>query len=59
MRLRKYLEMMGDKKAAYALGFKERTVMSWRLGHRIPRPAQAKVIVEKTPVTWQGIYEPY
>lgn len=56
MNLREYIEKMGDEKAAKLFQVKPRTVMSWRLGDRTPRPKQAKIIVEKSPVTMEGIY---
>lgn len=56
MELKTYIEQVGDAKAAKLFGVKTRTVMSWRLGDRTPRPKQAKVIVAKSPVTMNGIY---
>jgi hypothetical protein len=58
MDLIEYLEKMNDDtKAAKLFGVKPRTVLSWRLGDRTPRPAQAAVIVKKSPVTYEGIYK--
>lgn len=54
--LPEYIAQMGDAKAAKLFGVSERTVMSWRLRDRIPRPTQAKNIVSKSPVTMDGIY---
>lgn len=56
MTLPEYIASMGDEKAARLFGVERRTVMSWRLRSRIPRPKQAEVIVEKSPVTMEGIY---
>lgn len=56
MDLKTFIEQVGDEKAAKLFGVKPRTVMSWRLGNRTPRPKQAKVIVAKSPVTMNGIY---
>jgi hypothetical protein len=51
-----YLYSIGDKAASEALGVKRRTVKAWRLGLRTPRPAQARAIVERAPVTLADIY---
>jgi hypothetical protein len=56
--LPEYIAQMGDEKAARVFGVSRRTVMSWRLRNRLPRPAQAKRIVETSPVTIAGIYSP-
>lgn len=56
MDLIEYLEKMGDEKAANLFGVKKRTVMSWRLRERTPRPKQAQIITERSPVTMEGIY---
>lgn len=56
--LPEYIAQMGDEKAARLFGVETRTAMSWRLRSRTPRPAQAKVIVERSPVTMDGIYSP-
>ena len=58
MRLREYIKQLGDAKAAALWGVKRRTVESWRLGHRTPRPEQAERIVQTSPVTYEGIYAP-
>ena len=51
-----YLRTLGDEEAASVLGVKPRTVKSWRLGDRIPRPAQARAIVARAPVSMSDIY---
>lgn len=56
MNLPEYIAEMGDDKAARLFGVTKRTAMSWRLRDRFPRPAQAEVIVSKSPVTMEGIY---
>jgi hypothetical protein len=56
MDLKTYIEEVGDEQAARLFRVKKRTAQSWRLGARTPRPAQAKVIVKKSPVTFAGIY---
>ena len=55
-KLAEYIAEVGDEKAAAMFGVKTRTAKSWRLGDRYPRPEQAKVIVENSPVTYEGIY---
>jgi hypothetical protein len=56
MNLKEFIEQMGDEKAAKLFEVKPRTVMSWRLGDRVPRPKQARIITERSPVTLDGIY---
>jgi DNA-binding transcriptional regulator YdaS (Cro superfamily) len=51
-----YLAAIGDEEAARRLGVKVRTVKSWRLGDRVPRPEQARAIVGRAPVTLDDIY---
>jgi hypothetical protein len=58
MTLPTYIAQMGDEKAARLFGVKTRTAMSWRLRTRFPRPEQARVITERSPVTMDGIYSP-
>jgi hypothetical protein len=58
MRLPDYIKQLGDDKAAALWGVKRRTIESWRLGKRKPRPWQAAVIVQTSPVTYEGIYAP-
>ena len=56
MTLPEYIASMGDEKAARLFGVEKRTVMSWRLRDRTPRPVQAERIVANSPVTLEGIY---
>lgn len=51
-----YLRELGDARAAELFGVKPRTAKSWRRGERYPRPAQARVIAERSPVTLHDIY---
>ena len=51
-----YLKALGDKKASALYGVKPRTIKSWRLRDRTPRPEQARSIVEKSPVSFDSIY---
>lgn len=52
----RWLAENGDEIAAERLGVPRRTVKSWRLGDRIPRPAQARQIMERAEVTMDDIY---
>lgn len=54
----RYLDRVGDDAAAERLGVAKRTVQSWRLGERAPRPVQAQQITSKMPVTMDDIYRP-
>lgn len=56
MRLPDYIKQVGVAKFARAFGVKKRTVESWKRMERRPRAEQAQAIVEKTPVTMEGIY---
>ena len=57
MKLTEYLKQMGDdRKAAELFGVSKSAIAMWRTGQRMPRPKHAKVIVEKSPVTVEGIY---
>lgn len=56
MKLSEYISQQGDEKCAKLFGVPVRTIRSWRLKERRPRPAQAAVIVKKSPVTHEGIY---
>lgn len=54
-----YLTALGDERAASLLDVPARTVQSWRRGERMPRPAQARRIVERAPtVSMDDIYAP-
>lgn len=52
----RYLSSLGDEKAAEMLSMPKRTVKSWRLGDRFPRPAQARQIITVLPVSMNDIY---
>lgn len=52
----RYLEALGDKKAAEHLRVPKRTVQSWRLGERLPRPTQAREITLLAPISMNDIY---
>lgn len=57
MKLTEYLKQMkNDRKAAALFGVSERAVSSWRRGERRPSRKHVKVIIEKSPVTVDGIY---
>lgn len=57
MRLTEYIKQVGDEAAAQLFEVKIRTAASWRRRERMPRPEQARRIVERSPVTMDGIYE--
>ena len=56
MRLPDYIKQVGPAKFAKAIGVKRRTAESWLRMERRPRPEHAQKIVERTPVTMEGIY---
>ena len=56
MRLPDYIEQIGVNRFAKQFKVKPRTVASWKRMERRPRPEKAQEIVEKTPVTMEGIY---
>jgi DNA-binding transcriptional regulator YdaS (Cro superfamily) len=58
MTLSKFIESIGDDKAAELFGVSRRCASSWRQGTRSPRKEKAKQIVKKTDrkVTLEGIY---
>lgn len=56
MRLPDYIQQVGVAKFAKAFRVKPRTVESWKRMERRPRPEKAQEIVEKSPVTMEGIY---
>ena len=56
MRLPDYIEQIGVKRFAQQFKVKPRTVESWKRMERRPRAEKAQEIVEKTPVTMEGIY---
>lgn len=56
--LSEYIAERGDESCARLWGVKPRTVMSWRLGQRQPRPKQAAVILAKSrgELSYESIY---
>ena len=56
MDLPAYIEQIGDRAAAKLFDTELRTVQSWRRRERTPRKNKAKLIVEISPVTYEGIY---
>ena len=56
MRLQDYIRQVGPAKFAKAVGVKKRTVISWMYLARYPKKETAQKIVERTPVTMEGIY---
>ena len=56
MRLPDYIRKVGVAKFAKALKVNKRTAESWMRMERRPRAEKAQEIVEKTPVTMEGIY---
>jgi len=56
VRLPDYIKQVGAARFAKQFKVKKRTVESWRRMERRPRPEKAQEIVEKTPVTMEGIY---
>jgi hypothetical protein len=55
MNLRDYIRQIGPDEFAIKFGVTKRAALAWLYGQRIPRPATAKRIVAKSPVTWAGI----
>lgn len=56
MRLPEYIAQVGVKRFAKQFKVKPRTAYSWLRMDRRPRAEKAQEIVEKTPVTMEGIY---
>jgi DNA-binding transcriptional regulator YiaG len=56
MRLPDYIDQVGVQRFAKQFKVKPRTVQSWKRMERRPRAEKAQEIVEKTPVTMEGIY---
>lgn len=52
----RWLAELGDAAAAAKLRVPRRTVKSWRLGDRMPRPAQARQIMQLAGVSMDDIY---
>jgi hypothetical protein len=53
---RRFLGSLGDELAAELLSRKVRTVQSWRLGERLPRPNEAREIAAKAGISLDDIY---
>jgi hypothetical protein len=56
MTLSDYINQLGKHKAAALFEVKERTIDSWLRGERLPRRKKAREIVDRSPVTFEGIY---
>jgi hypothetical protein len=56
VKLPEYIKLIGPKAFSKKVRVKQRTAESWMRMERRPRPETAQVIVEKTPVTMEGIY---
>lgn len=56
MRLPDYIRQVGLKDFCKRIGVKKRTAIAWKYMDRRPRPEWAQKIVERTPVTMEGIY---
>lgn len=56
MRLPDYIRQVGPAKFAKSIGVKKRTAISWMYLARYPKKETAQKIVERTPVTMEGIY---
>lgn len=56
MRLPDYIRQVGPAKFSKLIGVKRRTAISWMYLDRYPKKETAQKIVEKTPVTMEGIY---
>lgn len=56
MELDEYIQQMGTEKSARLFGVKERTVDSWLRWERRPSRRKAAEIIQKSPVTYDGIY---
>lgn len=56
MKLPEYIKQIGAAKFAKQFKVSKRTAESWRRLERRPRAEKAQEIVEKTPVTMEGIY---
>jgi hypothetical protein len=51
-----YIKQVGVDEFAKRFGVTRRAAYAWKLKDRRPRRETAQEIVEKTPVTWDGIY---
>jgi hypothetical protein len=56
MKLPDYIKQVGPARFAKQFKVAKRTAESWARMERRPRPEKAQEIVEKTPVTMEGIY---
>lgn len=51
-----YIKQVGPKTFAKKFGITERAALSYQYKTRTPRAKLAQRIVEKSPVSWEGIY---
>lgn len=56
MRLKEFIEQVGEERAARLFRVPRRVIQSWRYGQRRPRGPKALEIIKKSPVTMDGIY---
>jgi hypothetical protein len=56
MTLNEYILQIGRKEAATLFRVSPGAISHWLTGRRTPSARRAKDIVQKTPVTWEGIY---
>lgn len=56
MKLTDYIELIGRQKAARLFGVTDQAISHWMTGRRLPSTDVARIIVERSPVTWEGIY---
>lgn len=56
MTLSDYIKQIGREAFCKKFKVKDRTAYSWELMDRYPNKETARRIVEKTPVTYEGIY---
>lgn len=56
MTLPDYIRQIGPDNFARIMRVKKRTVLSWMYLNRYPKKETAKRIVERTPITMDGIY---
>lgn len=57
MKLSTFIEKTGRREAAELFGVSYAAVCHWMTGVRKPSADVARRIVERSPVTWKGIYE--
>ena len=58
MDLPTYITQIGVEEFAKKFGIPPRTALAYQKQTRRPRPQLAQKIVDRTPVTWEGIYSP-